>query len=371
MIKARRLLSLAVTMLRQPRYLLQLVNGLPLLLSRRFLFRDPLIYVRRYAGIGDIVCTLPSVGVFRRNEPRAIIVYETRHSFMPLLRRCDTIDLVTEQESPLARVCRKIFRPSVDIRPVLPDERIPKQAQGLLHLEEEFRRSFGFPKLRLDRVNLRPSKRASRQIRSRLRRAGLAEATLIVIHTGPSWTVREWPAESWTELVTRLKSSEKVKVVQIGENNDATGAERLSSLVSGATNWIGKLSLDQMLALLGQANLFVGIDSGMLHLAGAVGTPCVGVFGPTKPEYRLPRHSPTAGAIAQVDCAGCHHRENGPRHWESGCPNGIRCMLELTTADVFEKCARLLGLKYSKPKVGILPSEEAETRSGFVTIGGG
>ena len=86
------------------------------------------------------------------------------------------------------------------------------------------------------------------------------------------------------------------------------------------SDWIGKLSMDQMLALLKEADLFVGIDSGMLHMAGAVRTACVGIFGPTDPACRMPIGSPAIGVTAQVPCLGCHHNAGGPGHWISGCP---------------------------------------------------
>src|SRR5262249_27626403 len=141
-----------------------------------------------------------------------------------------------------------------------------------------------------------------------LQSTGLNTLPLVVIHTGPSWKTKEWPAEHWNDLITRLKSKFGAGIVQIGKDRLASGETCLSPRAVGAIDRVGQLSLDQMLALLRVADLFVGIDSGMLHLAGAVRTSCVGIFGPTDPNCFLPTSSPGIGVTAQVSCIGCHHQ---------------------------------------------------------------
>ena len=89
---------------------------------------------------------------------------------------------------------------------------------------------------------------------------------------------------------------------------------------------------------------FVGIDSGLLHMAGAVGTPAVGLFGPVDPALRLPPTTPAVAVTAppsEVPCLGCHHRM--PRlHWKTGCPHDIACMRQLSPDAVFDTVGTML-----------------------------
>jgi ADP-heptose:LPS heptosyltransferase len=232
----------------------------------------------------------------------------------------------------------------MSLYPLLPDEYKPKRHCARIHLTEEFRKSFGLPGLDDTAVCLEVTPKATKEVRKWLQSNGLADRPLVVIHTGPTWKIREWPVEHWTELVKVLKSEFRVAVVQIGQDSFASGETCLSPRVAGAIDRVGELSLDQMLALLKAADLFVGIDSGMLHLAGTVRTSCVGIFGPTDPHCRLPTGSPAVGVTAEVPCIGCHHDVNGPGHWITGCPHDIRCMSDLTVENVFRACSGFLKI---------------------------
>jgi hypothetical protein len=88
--------------------------------------------------------------------------------------------------------------------------------------------------------------------------------------------------------------------------------------------------------------LLVSIDSGPVRLAGALGTPVVGLFGAIDPCHHLSPVSPGAGLFSEVACRFCHHAT--PRgHWQSECPNNIRCMKELEVQPVFEAVKSILA----------------------------
>ena len=312
--------------------------------ARHLLLGNPILCVRRYAGIGDIICTFPSLMALRRTEPTAMLIYETRRHNMLLVARSRLVDLVVEEGSPLAWICQKLFRLKLDLYPLLPDEYTPKRHCERIHLTEEFRKSFGLPALDGQSARLEVTAKANKEIFRWLRSTGLSDTPLVVIHTGPTWKTREWPVEHWIELVMRLRSEFGAAVVQIGQDTFASGEACVSPRAVGAIDRVGRLTLDQMLALLKVADLFVGIDSGMLHLAGTVRTSCVGIFGPIDPSCRLPTSSPAIGVTAQEPCIGCHHNANGPGHWMTGCPHNIRCMSNLTVEEVFRACSNYLKI---------------------------
>lgn len=328
---------------KNPRAACQIASGLVVLVIQRFCLRRPILYVRRHGGMGDIVCTFPSVAALKTRHPGSFLVYATHPIYIPLVRCFRDVDLVIDQDSLLANLMRSFFKPRIAVRPFLPDEKTPPLPRERIHLVDEFHRSFGLEDSHECAVRLDVPAGAVRQVERRLRHEGKGVKTLIVIHTGPTWEVKEWPQKSWCELVARLTTQGRVLVIQIGEDRTAYGKSRESIRVAGAMNWIGKLTIGQTLALLSLADLFVGIDSGVLHLAGAVNTPCVGIFGPTDPACFLPRNARARGVLSDVSCLGCHHEKEGPRHWRVGCANNIQCMSDLPVARVYEACNDLLS----------------------------
>jgi len=76
--------------------------------------------------------------------------------------------------------------------------------------------------------------------------------------------------------------------------------------------------------------------------AGAVGTPCMGLFGPIDPKLRLPVTTPSRAAVSSVSCLGCHHR-TPMQHWQDGCPNPITCMSAISAQKVAKGRELLLG----------------------------
>jgi ADP-heptose:LPS heptosyltransferase len=115
----------------------------------------------------------------------------------------------------------------------------------------------------------------------------------------------------------------------------------------------------EMLALLSSSILFVGIDAGILHVAGAVGTPCVGIFEPTDPECFLPRNCASIGVTGELTCIGCHHGASGPLHWMTGCPFDIRCMREVkaTTVPFGKEQREEFGEDVMRTRAKQLPAE--------------
>ena len=111
-------------------------------------------------------------------------------------------------------------------------------------------------------------------------------------------------------------------IVQIGSGRHFLHGGK-DSTIPGALQPLRQLSLGESARLLKSCACMVGIDSGPLHLAAAVGTRAVGIFGPVNPRLRLPPGAQFVVAEPQLPCQFCHHRI--PRgHWESGAPTRLR-----------------------------------------------
>jgi heptosyltransferase-2 len=162
---------------------------------------------------------------------------------------------------------------------------------------------------------------------------------LVVLAPGSVWQTKRWPY--YPELARRLAPTHRLAIVGGAEDGrlarailDALGDSAAPNDVIDAT---GKLSLLGSAELIGRAELLVTNDSLPQHIASAMGTPTVTIFGPTVPAFGFGPLAPRSIALGHdaLDCRPCHH--HGPRR----CPLGHwRCMTELTVERVLEAVAR-------------------------------
>jgi heptosyltransferase-2 len=172
---------------------------------------------------------------------------------------------------------------------------------------------------------LRPTPEDERAAAGLLAAAGIS-APFVAIAPGSIWGSKRWPY--YAELAQRL--ADHAAVVAVGGPEDAALGEEIIRAVgeSGgrAINACGKLTLRQSAALIARAAVLVTNDSAPLHVATAMGTPIVAVFGPTIPEFGFGPVGPrdvTLG-VAGLVCRPCS------RHGPPRCPLGHhRCMRDL------------------------------------------
>jgi heptosyltransferase III len=108
---------------------------------------------------------------------------------------------------------------------------------------------------------------------------------VIVLAPTANWAPKVWPAERFATLFQRLSATHwpgAVPAVIAGPGEaEAAMARPILRVLPNAIDLIGRLSLSEIAAFLARANLFVGNDSGLMHLAAASGAPTLGLFGPT------------------------------------------------------------------------------------------
>jgi heptosyltransferase-2 len=161
--------------------------------------------------------------------------------------------------------------------------------------------------------------------------AGLIDGDFVALAPGSIWGSKRWPY--YAELAAQLAAKTAVVVVggveDKGLGDDIVQAVRPSG--RPAINACGKLTLRQSAALIGRAALLVTNDSAPLHLATAMGTPVVALFGPTVTEFGFGplRAGDVALSVDELRCRPCS--PHGPPQ----CPLGHhRCMRDLTVAAV-------------------------------------
>ncbi len=141
---------------------------------------------------------------------------------------------------------------------------------------------------------------------------------LAVIHPGASEPRRRWPAAKFTAVADAVAAAGAHVVLMGGPEEMAVAAEVREGMEQAATDTSGRLSLGALVGLLARAALYVGNDSGPLHLARAVGTASVGVYWSANMINAMPftrlRHRAvvswrTACPVCGVDCftGSCDH----------------------------------------------------------------
>ena len=170
---------------------------------------------------------------------------------------------------------------------------------------------------------------AEREAVDRLLANGRANETrLIALAPGSVWATKRWP--HYAELARSLAPQARIAV--IGAKDDAPLAEEIRSAAGDRViDATGQLSLLGSAELIRRCAVLVTNDSAPQHLASAVGTPTLTVFGPTVPEFGFGPLAPrsTAVGVTGLECRPCD------RHGPMQCPLGHwRCMRELATATV-------------------------------------
>jgi ADP-heptose:LPS heptosyltransferase len=133
----------------------------------------------------------------------------------------------------------------------------------------------------------------------------------VVIHPFAGWRFRQWPEPAFIALGERLLEGSAKSVVFLWEEEKEGKREALRRHFAGDHRVLcaSTLRLLESAVLLAGADLFVGNDSGPLHLAAALGVPSVGLFGPSTPALTAPRSmAPSSWLYKEVDCSPCDQR---------------------------------------------------------------
>ena len=133
------------------------------------------------------------------------------------------------------------------------------------------------------------------------------------------------PAKRWPYFAD-LSSKMPLPVVVLGSAKDSQPG------ISG-TDLTGKTTLDEAIALIAGADFVVSNDSGLMHVAAALGRPQVALFGSSSPEHTPPQSSAARVLWLRIECSPCYRRE---------CPLGhFRCMRDMTVAMVLDQLKTL------------------------------
>lgn len=329
---------------------------------------EPRFLILRLGSLGDIVHTFPAVAALRESFPNAEIVWLTHPRWKLLVESSGLASQVWATETRSLHSLRKIID---DLRNASWNAAIDYQglwkSAGLAYLggikrrigfSSETIREFGVPLLYTDRVrcvtthicdqNGELSRRAGasnpvanfaleipndaeREVHGFLEK--LAFNRYIVLSPGGGWRSKCWPPERFAELGKMIWDSLGLRcVVNYGPGEDDLAlAVRDCSGDAGPVSYNG--GLGPLMALLGNAACIVGGDTGPVHLAIALGTPAVALFGPTDPQRNGPYR--TDDIVLRAPGAVRTHSRVDQVH-----PS----MLQIQVTEVFAAVRRRLGV---------------------------
>ncbi len=156
----------------------------------------------------------------------------------------------------------------------------------------------------------------------------------VLLNPGAAWENKRWPVEHFAALARGLGERHHLPSVVMWGPGEQDRAEAVVAHAVGHAFASPPTALADVLALGRAARLLVSGDTGPLHLAASVGTPIVGLFGPTRPE----RNGPWLASDVAVSRAGecvCFHKRQ--------CLKGQACIDRITVAEVLDACTRRLA----------------------------
>jgi ADP-heptose:LPS heptosyltransferase len=294
---------------------------------------EPRFLVVRLGSLGDIVHTFPAVAGLRESFPHSEIVWLTHLRWKALVESSEVASEVWEVETrdyssvreTLARIRQRQFTAAIDYQGLWKSAALPflGRVPRRIGFSSHSVREFGVPCLYTDRVramlphiadqNGELSQRVgarngvaalSLQVPSKFNDAVCSVLeqnkvnTYIVLSPGGGWSSKCWPSDRYGELCQRLHANVGLRcVINYGpDEEELLSAVKAASGDSDPLAYNGKLSA--LMALLRNALCVVGGDTGPLHLAVALGTPVVALFGPTDPVRNGPYRP---GANSQKD----------------------------------------------------------------------
>lgn len=203
------------------------------------------------------------------------------------------------------------------------------------------------PDRRLDPVSMALDTDADARVTSRLLSAGVPHgARLIVMHVSAGNPFRRWPPDAFATVAATLAAevpNRRIVITSGPSESDAAEAvanqaRRMAGRAADAIVRCGEFDLSELRALVERAALYIGGDSGPLHIAATTTTPIVALFGPTLPERSMPWRDITLGATAvdagELPCRPCHQRHCAP--------GDFRCLTRIAPERVIEAARGLL-----------------------------
>lgn len=326
------------------------------------------IQVYHLNQIGDMLFSLPLLANLRVTYPHAHILSVLRPGLehiwsmskltdeylvrdcSTLLERARLVKALRKRHPDLAIVLPQSWEPALfaflsgarrrvgfgrtSLESLLTDV-VPKHTPPSVENNLRLLEPLGVPMARKDYVGLiKPSLSEMKRVAMRLSRAGVeAGKRLVILAPGASRKVaiKEWPAEKWAEVANALAARKDTSVAIIG----VEPADNITRLVKWPVlDLTRRTTLPELAAMLSMTDLFIGIDSGPMHMAAALGVQVIAIYGPSDPTLTPPMGIGHTIVRTGIECSPCFRKS---------CPIGRVCLTQLPAVRVIDAAAEALG----------------------------
>jgi heptosyltransferase-1 len=304
------------------------------------------ILIIKPSSLGDVVHALPTLAVLRQTFPHAHIAWLVKRQWAGLLERAEGLDAVWPVESgvtgwlsAIPRLRAAGFDLAVDLQGLLRSGALARLAgcptrigfanarEGSpffythrvsvpateMHAVDRYllvAAACGATVQRAPEFRLRPLPADRQEIAVLLSRHGLpAREPWIGVSVSARWPTKRWPPEFFATTADRLQEKGLGRVVLIGGPDDRAAAQAVKGLMRTAPVDLAGATTPALLpALLESAALLLTNDSGPMHVAAAMGTPVVALFGPTSPTRTGPYGNGHHVLRSGIPCSPCYSR---------------------------------------------------------------
>lgn len=334
------------------------------------------ILVIKVGALGDVILAVPSLRMLRYKFPKAFIAVLVDTELTSTLEHCPYIDEIIPFKRKdkrhklknvyaiIRRIRKLAFDMSVDFQNNTKTHLIPflagvparygysrgmtgkllthgvgSFADPLPPVQHQFRvlSLLGITRYE-DALELWPQKDDYDYVLRRFHEAGIEKNSKkvgFVLCASLRWQSKKWPLEYFRELSQKLIKTGCV-IVLIGDASALSDRNAfMNSNMSGVLDMVGKTTVTQLAALMGVLDCVLSSDTAPLHVASAMGTPIVALFGPTDPRRHMPPSQESIVLKRNLSCSPCY---------KEACHTDHRCMREISVDEVLRNVRRLLKI---------------------------
>jgi heptosyltransferase-3 len=164
----------------------------------------------------------------------------------------------------------------------------------------------------------------------------------VTINPFSRWSYKEWGMNKWRQLLSFIWQKYKMPALILGSEDERGRVDQLTvANPSPVYNLAGKTSLGEMTGILQTSRLHIGVDSAAPHIAAAVGTPILTIYGPSDWREWAPPGNRNQVVLPDMDCSPCHKK---------GCDGSGRseCLETLAVTKVQDAVKKILDINMTK-----------------------
>jgi ADP-heptose:LPS heptosyltransferase len=307
------------------------------------------ILLIRLRRIGDVVLTTPALTALREGIPNAKITYVIDEPYRELVEGHPDLNSVIVLPRQLGfkdflKHIRQIRREKFDVaidfhggpraslltifsgarltigyrikyKSLVYDIKLPREPEeGYFHSVENhvnLVKALGIDPPTIPSVSLPPpTETETENIGRIIQENSLQGIKIITLHISAGKTFRDWGAERLTQLIALLSQVPRVKIVLIGSEEDLQNEEVIKRNSDAPfLSLVNRLKLRELRELVSRSALYIGPDSGPMHIAATTTTPIVAYFGPTLPAHFGPWKARSTLLEKDFDCRPCRQRQ--------------------------------------------------------------